>query len=196
MARSSRHDTRCTATESPIVSIAPTSVTKMNAGSRAQKTGPKLRSNPGQPAVGSPIHGAAATCSQEKSWKKPAVTHPATIPITGPHMRITPAARSTITSVTPRVTSAVTGPAAGAAPSGTCSTRSRTSGMTVTAISMITVPATVGVMRRRSSDRRDARRNWKSAEVATSVASMPGPPSASAVTDTAMKAPDVPIRRM
>ena len=68
--------------------------------------------------------------------------------------------------------------------------------MTVTAISMITVPATVGVMMRRSSDRCDASRNWKIAEVATSVASMPGPPSASAATATAMKAPDVPIRRM
>ena len=68
--------------------------------------------------------------------------------------------------------------------------------MTVTAISMITVPATVGVMRRLSSDSREASRNWKSAEAATSVASMPGPPCASAATDTAMKAPDVPISRM
>ena len=49
------------ATESPIVSMAPTSVTNTNAGRSAQKTGPKLRSKPGQLLSGMPIHAACAT---------------------------------------------------------------------------------------------------------------------------------------
>ena len=49
-----------------MVSMAPTSVTNTKAGSSAQKTGPKLKSNPGQPATGSPNQGAAATASHEK----------------------------------------------------------------------------------------------------------------------------------
>ena len=72
---------------------------------------------------------------------------------------------------------------------------SKTMGITVTAISMITVPATVGVRIRRSSDRRFESANWNSEEMTTSVASIAGPPSASAVTQMAMKAPDVPIIR-
>ena len=48
------------AAPSPIVSIAPTSVTNTNAGRSAQKTGPKLRSKPGQPLAGTPIHPAPA----------------------------------------------------------------------------------------------------------------------------------------
>ena len=68
-------------------------------------------------------------------------------------------------------------------------------GMTVTAISMITVPATVGVITRRRSDRRDEIRNWNREEATISVASSAGPPRSSAATDTAMKTPDVPMSR-
>ena len=60
-ARGRRQDTRWMAAPSPIVSMAPTSVTNTNAGRSAQKTGPKLRSKPGQPADGTPIHAAPAT---------------------------------------------------------------------------------------------------------------------------------------
>ena len=49
------------ATESPIVSMAPTRVTKTKPGSSAQKTGPKPRSIPGHDPRGSPIHAASAT---------------------------------------------------------------------------------------------------------------------------------------
>ena len=69
-------------------------------------------------------------------------------------------------------------------------------GMTVTAISMITVPQTVGVKMRRSRASRAERANCTRAEAATSDASIPGPPSARAVTQTAMNAPEVPISRM
>ena len=68
-------------------------------------------------------------------------------------------------------------------------------GITVTGISMMTVPATVGVRTRRNSERRAESANWKSEEMTTKVASIAGPPSASAAMHTAMKAPEVPIRR-
>ena len=105
-------------------------------------------------------------------------------------------ARSTIAIVIAIVASAVMGAAAGPAPSGAANTRSKPMGITVTAISMITVPATVGVITRRSSDRREEIRNWKSDDATISVASNAGPPSWSAATDTAMKTPEVPMSRM
>ena len=90
---------------------------------------------------------------------------------------------------------AVSGAAEGLAPSGTWRRRSNRSGMTVTAMSMITVPATTGVMMRRRSASFHESPNWKSDEAMTSVARRPGPPSTSAVTEAAMNAPDVPMRR-
>ena len=70
---------------------------------------------------------------------------------------------------------------------------SNTIGITVTAISMITVPATVGVSILRSKDSRAASTNWNSEEMTTRVASSAGPPLARAATQTAMNAPEVPI---
>ena len=49
------------ATPSPIVSMAPTMVTTTKAGSRAQNSGPRLRSSPGHELSGRPIHGASIT---------------------------------------------------------------------------------------------------------------------------------------
>ena len=68
-------------------------------------------------------------------------------------------------------------------------------GMSGTGISMITVPHTVRVSSLRNSDKRAERANWNSAETVTRVARSPGPPSVIAVTQTAMKAADVPISR-
>ena len=48
------------ATESPMVSTAPISVTKMNAGSSAQNELPKPKSKPGQSASGRPTQAALA----------------------------------------------------------------------------------------------------------------------------------------
>ena len=62
-ARGLRQDTRWMATASPIVSIAPTSVTKTKAGSNDQKMGPNSRSRPGQEPSGRPTHAALATRS-------------------------------------------------------------------------------------------------------------------------------------
>ncbi|MCE2461720.1 MAG: hypothetical protein J4F38_13210 [Pseudomonadales bacterium] len=66
-------------------------------------------------------------------------------------------------------------------------------GMTVTAMSMITVPATVGVSTRRKRESRAENANWNNAEMTTRVASSAGPPSTNAVTQMAMNAPDVPM---
>ena len=67
--------------------------------------------------------------------------------------------------------------------------------MTETGISMSTVPETVGVKIRRNSASRSDIRNWKRAETSTRVASMPGPLSASALMQTAIKAEELPIMR-
>ena len=70
---------------------------------------------------------------------------------------------------------------------------SNTNGITVTAISISTVPATVGVRSRLKRESFAASRYWNSDDATTSVASSPGPPFTSAATHTAMKAPEVPI---
>ena len=72
------------------------------------------------------------------------------------------------------------GPAARAAFSGTRVSWSNTIGMTLTEISMITVPVTVVVNSRRSSSNRAERRNWNSEEAITSLARRTGPPALSA----------------
>ena len=95
--------------------------------------------------------------------------------------------------MTPTVTVAHAGAADAGVPSGTSVNMRKTTGMMVTAINAITVPDTTGVMMRRSNESRAASPNWKSEDATISVASNAGPPSMSAVTQTAMKAPDVPM---
>ena len=68
-----------------------------------------------------------------------------------------------------------------------------TSGMTVAAISMITVPETTGVNIRRSSESLAASANWNSDDTTTRLAIVDGPPLTRAATQTAMNAPDVPM---
>ena len=66
-------------------------------------------------------------------------------------------------------------------------------GMTVAAMSMITVPETTGVNMRRSSERRAAIMNWNADDTTTRLAIVAGPPSDRDATHTAMNAPDVPM---
>ena len=113
--------------------------------------------------------------------------------MSGIQRRRAPEAQSASAAMTISVVAALAGAAARGVPSGTSASMPKMMGMTVTAISMITVPATVGVRIRRSSESRSESANWNSAEIATSVASRPGPPATSAVTQTAMNAPEVPI---
>ena len=85
------------------------------------------------------------------------------------------------------------GAAAGSVPSGTSVSVPNTIGMTVAAINIITVPETTGVNMRRSSESRAARRNWSSDDTTMRLAIVDGPPFNRAATQTAMKAPDVPM---
>ena len=78
-------------------------------------------------------------------------------------------------------------------PSGTSAAVSNTIGITVTAISMITVPVTTGVNMRRSRERRAARMNWNNDDTIIRLAIVAGPPCTRAVTQTAMNAPEVPM---
>ena len=66
-------------------------------------------------------------------------------------------------------------------------------GITVTAMSMMTVPETTGVKIRRRSESRAASRNWKKEEMTMRLAMVAGPPLTRAATQTAMNAPDVPM---
>ena len=115
--------------------------------------------------------------------------------MTGAHRRSPPVALSAMQTMTPMVTTALSGAANAGEPLGTSPSMPKTIGITVTGISMITVPATAGVRIRRNSESRDERRNWKNDDTSTRVASIAGPPWTSAATQTAMKAPEVPMRR-
>ncbi len=64
--------------------------------------------------------------------------------------------------------------------------------MRMAAFSMSTVPETTGVMIRRSNGSQAASANWNSDETTMRLASMAGPPSASAVIEMAMKLGVVP----
>ena len=118
------------------------------------------------------------------------------MPSIGAQMRNAPVAHRARPTVTMSVTIALTGDAAGAAPSGTSASISKAIGTIVTAMSAMTVPATVGVMMRLSSASRAASPNWIREEITISVASIAGPPWVRAVTHTAMNAPDVPMMSM
>ena len=95
--------------------------------------------------------------------------------------------------MTSTTTSALSGAANVGVSAGTALSRSKTAGMTVTGISMTTVPETVGVRMRWNSDNRAESRIGTNDATSTRIAISAGPPSATAVMQTAMKAPDAPI---
>ena len=98
--------------------------------------------------------------------------------------------------MTATATMNVIGAAAGEASSGTRVNWSNTIGITLTEISMMTVPVTVVVNNLRSSRSREESRNWNSDETMTSLARSMGPPWLRAAMLTAMNAPEVPMSRM
>ena len=89
------------------------------------------------------------------------------------------------------VTEALSGEASTGAP-GTDS-RLKMAGIIVIGISIIIVPAIAGVRNRWNSESRQESTRGTKDEMMTRVASSAGPPSATAVIQTAMKAPDGPI---
>ena len=131
--------------------IACTRTTIRNIGSRAQNPAVGVRSSPGKPRSGTPIHEAVTRRSKSYNPNGAEAAQPAAIPISRDHGRQVPGARSISIVDTNRVTAATNGPAATGAPSGTSVSRSKAMGRTMAAISISTVPETTGVMMRRSS---------------------------------------------
>ena len=121
-ARDVRQEMRWMAMQSPIVSIAPTSVSRTKAGSRAQKSGPKPRSMPGQASAGNPIQAASrdapdvVDAEHDAADRRCRRRHPDS---RGPELPGARAADRDRRESRPRVTAAVTGAAACAASAGT-----------------------------------------------------------------------------
>lgn len=113
--------------------------------------------------------------------------------MTGDQSRKAGGARRTSPPTTSRIARAVTGAAASGVSAGASVRASKISGVTVAAMSMITVLATTGVNTRRSHESRFAIRNWNSDDTTTRLAMVAGPPFTRAATHTAMKAPEAPM---
>ena len=97
--------------------------------------------------------------------------------------------------ITSMVAAAVSGAPSAGTPSGTSFKRPTTTGSTVAAISMCTVPTRVGVTSRRNTESRAEIRSGNSDETMTRQASSAGPPSTSAVTEMPMTAAPGPAQR-
>ena len=95
--------------------------------------------------------------------------------MTGAQRRTRTPPFSTMAATTTRVVSALRGPATAGVSGGTFSSCSKMTGITVTGVSMMTVPVTVGVRIRRKSASRAENASWKRARATTRVASRAGP---------------------
>ena len=89
----------------------------------------------------------------------------------------------------------MTGAAEGAASAGTSFSLRKMIGPSVTGISISTVPATVGVKIFLNRESFAARMNWHREETMIRLAIRPPPPRSSAATQTARKAPLLPMSR-
>ena len=175
--------------------MAPMMVTMTNGTSRPKKRASNDRSRPGQPLPGRPNQAASSSGVQSSIPVAAATALPARTPKSGAHRRVAPRAKRDTRVMVAKAAKATSGPpmAPGSTPAGTPASRSVVMGNTLTASSMITVPPTVGVIRRRNSDSRAENRNCTSDEMITSVASSGRPPAATAAIETPMNAPDVPM---
>ena len=126
-------------------------------GKRAQNSPLGVKSMLNEGMSGMPNHLAFAIRSALSTPKAAATADPATILMNGATMRQRPWTRSTTITDTSNVTAAIVGPAAGGVPAGTSWTLSKAMGRTLTAMSMVTVPATTGVMILRSVGSHQAR---------------------------------------
>ena len=130
------------------------------------------------------------------SPKYAATAQPNAMPMMGDHRRRTGGARNTSAAVTIIVASAVISAPVSEDPSGVSVIVENMMGMTVAAISIITVPQTTGVKMRRSSANFAASANWNSDDTTMRLAIVAGPALMRAAAHTAMNAPDVPMMRM
>jgi len=160
MARGRRRETFWMTTPSPLVLIATTRVTATNTGNSAQNCSVGRTSSPGQALTsGRAIHGASSTRCASYRPARAAAALPTVMPINGAHSRQTPDARIARAALVASVTPATARPAPSDSPSLTSVSRLNATGMTVRAISISEVPATTGVMIRRSRGSQAARAN-------------------------------------
>ena len=117
------------------------------------------------------------------------VTTP-TIPMIVAQMRQKAEPRNRVAVTASTVTAAITGAAAPCMPAGISVSKLKMMGMIVTVTRMIVVPATVGVMIRRTRGNWPASKKRKSDEKTTRRANSSGPPEERAVTEIAMKDPE------
>lgn len=151
-----------------------------NPGRRARNVAPKPRSNPGYENAGMPIQGASTTFTKSYRPQDTAMTKPVAIAATGAHCCHLAEENNRISMRMARGTPASTGTAAKCAPSGTPDSRSRTVVIAEKDRSTRTVPATTGVIMRRSKERREINRNCIRGEATIGLDSKAGPPAASA----------------
>ena len=175
---------KCQHTLIEFIVVAITTIT--NPGSSDQNIALKLRSKPGHSFAGIPTHGASSTRSKSNKPHATAAAQPVEIPIMGTHCCNRGVANSLMPVRTSRVAPARIGAAIIGAPSGMSGSLPSTTEIIVADISIRTVPATVGVMIRRSSESLVMKANCIRAEIAIRLDSMAGPPSDSAVMQTAM----------
>ena len=159
-----------------------------NPGKSPQKVAPKLRSNPGQGYLGKPTHGASMTCCQSYAPNGAAIAQPTTIATTGAHCCHLGEANSLSAIRINRVVPARMGAATEGEPSGTSESLLSTTVIIVEASNMRTVPATNGLMTRRSQESREMNTNCINAEATIRLDSKAGPPAISAEIQMAMKA--------
>ena len=146
-----------------------------NPGKRPQKVALKLRSNPGQEKLGNPIQGASTTPCQSYAPNGTAIAQPTTMATTGPHCCNLGGANSLSTIRMVRAVPARMGAAAGGTPSGESESLLSTTVMMVDASNIRTVPATTGVMTRRSQESREMNANWINADATIRLDSNAGP---------------------
>ena len=115
-----------------------------------------------------------------------ATATPTAIPIIGAHRRNSTLPRIVSAATTVSVASAVNGAAVGSSRDAP-SSRSNTTDASVMERIMITVPLTTGVTSRRRMNSHLATMNWNAAEASTSVVSVAGPPSTTAVMQKGME---------
>ena len=166
-----------------------------NGTSKPRNRASNERSSPGQPVRGRPNQAASSTGVQFSILAGAATTVPATMPKRGAHSRAAPREYSDTRTMVTKAVKATSGRLsdAGSPPGGTSASMFVVMGNRLTAISMITVPPTVGVISRRKNDSRAENRNCTSDDTTTRIASSDRPPAATAAADTPMNAPDVPM---
>ena len=150
-----------------------------NAGSSVQKWTSRSSASPGH-SLGSPTQAAWVIRLVSKMPNAAATRHPTTMPITGAQSRHSALPRSVSAATTVSVANAVSGAAVGSS-SDAPSSRSNTTEASVMERIIITVSLTTGVTSRRRMNSHLAMMNWNAAEASTSVVSVAGPPSTTAV---------------